>query len=675
MTGAHHIRCVIRRAYESRLSARLLLLTVVLATMLLADVALPLRAEAVIHPASVLDGPANNIIDVDGSSMAPDGSGGIVYRKELEGVVHVFTVQFQNGRWSAPIEVDGEDLYGASQPAIAAGEGGRLLVVWVQPRNVSPQNVTEYELMSASLQPGAGAFGQAIAVDPNVGEPRIGDASAVDPRLAMAPDGTAYVVYRVAADDCGLGDEGNPEEAKCRPGTADKVIYIRVARFNYLTWSSLGVINRSPQLAMRNPTPENAPAIGIALNGNGVVAWQEPDAGGIARIWVRRLFGMVQGNVLQASPSTLEGRPVTSDADAPTVAVGPYGEARIAFRILGGPSSAVQGTQLFLNSILSEIAPHGAQLLGATPVAGAAQGTLGSPSEAIDPKGNFRMSWTGAGAVRELEGNTRTVDPPLAIGSATGQAPTTINPAGGGTTAWVGSPGEPTVVQVREDYAQDAFQTALLAGNVPGPVEGLSLAGDGQGDALLGFTQGPPGRSEVLGSFVQAPPAPFVVSPPNGWVRARDADITWESAFDAVQGVTYTVYVDGKAQLKGLTGLHARLGSNGLGDGVHRVQVLASDASAQQTMSPETILKVDVNPPIVKIKLIDGRSGVRITAVDRASGVDAHATNISFGDGHSLKGHAKASHIYRQAGTYWITTQARDKVGNRSTVHIRVRVQ
>lgn len=282
---------------------------------LLVLLGLPAGAAAIIHPASPLDGPANDILDVDGAAMAADSSGGVVYRKQVEGVTHVFAVPFHNGAWGQPVEVDTEDAYGASQPAIAAGEGGRLLVVWVQPRNVSSKDVVEYALMSASLQPGASAFGQAIMVDPNVGEPDTGDISGVQPKLAMAPDGTAYVVYRVTADDCGIDDQGNSEEAKCRPGSTDKIVYVRAARFNYLTWSSLGTINRSTQLPMRDPSSSNAPAIGIDVNGNGVVAWQEPDVSGVARIWVRRLFGTVKGNVLEASPETVGVQPVTSDAE------------------------------------------------------------------------------------------------------------------------------------------------------------------------------------------------------------------------------------------------------------------------------------------------------------------------------------------------------------------------
>jgi hypothetical protein len=653
---------------------------------LIALLALATPAVAVIHPATVLDGPANDILDVDGVAMAPDGSGGIVYRKQAGGVTHVFAVQFVNGGWGPPVQVDAGNLYNASQPAIAAGSGGRLLIVWVAPRNVSPKGIVEYELVGASLQPGATTFGQAVVIDPNVGEPYTGDVSAVAPTLAMAPNGAAYVVYRVVSDDCGVGDESNPEEPKCRSGTTDKVAQVRVARFSYLRWSSLGAINRAPQIALRNPTASNAPAIGIDLNGNGLVAWQEPGSDGVARIWVRRLFGAVPGNVLQASPEAIGGvggvggqvggvggRPISSDADAPAVAVSPYGEARIAYRIQGAPGSAVSASQIYVNSISSELGLKASQLARATPVPGAAQNGVGLPSAAIDQRGDWRLAWTQGGGTQELGGTDEATGSPVAVGVSAGQAKTTINPAGGGATAWPAAAGGLPMVAVREDYAHGAFQLAQLAGNVPGPVGGLSLGGSGQGDALLGWTQGAVGQSEVVGDFVQAPPAPFNVITPSGWVRGQSASLTWEASPSAVAGVTYAVYVDGKARLKRLTGLAARLSPAGLGDGIHHVQVLATDASGQQTMSSERPLKVDANPPTVTLSLIDRHRGVRVTVRDTASGVKAHATRISFGDGSRSDGRADVVHDYRRAGTYYVTAQVRDKVGNHAIVHLRVK--
>jgi hypothetical protein len=636
---------------------------------------LPVVADGAVHPAVVVDGPSNAILGVAGAAMAADGTGGVVYRKQVAGVTHVYAAQFAAGHWDAPTQVDLDDTYGASQPAIAAGEGGRLLVVWVQARNVNYEGILQYELMGAALEPGANGFSQPIVIDPSVGEPASGDVAAVDPQLAMAPDGVAYVVYRVVTNDChGGGGTFNP--ACPRSGT-DMLVSVRVARYDYLLWSSLGAVNRAPQIAMRNPTSANAPAIGIddLADNQGLVAWQEPDSSGVARIWVRRLFGTVQGNVLQASPETLGGKAVTSDAETPSVAVSPEGEARIAFRIHGEPGSAVTNTQLFVNQLPSTVDFHGGQLSGATPIPAAAGGVEQS-SAAIDIRGDYRLAWTQNGVAQALAGSDEALGSVQSLGGAEGQTLTTINPAGGGITAWPAraAQGQPAV-DVREENAQGQSQLAHLAGNIPGVVSGLSLGGDGEGDALIAWMQGPAGDSEVVGAFDQAPPAPFQVTTPIGWVGARGAQISWTTAPDAVTGVTYSIYIDGQPQVQGLTRLAQHLNTVGLGDGVHNVQVIATDAAGQRTASIPGKLKIDVNPPVVTLAFIDRRRGVRVNVRDDASGVDAGATRISFGDGRRSRGHKAVGHVYKHAGTYLITAHVRDDVGNEATVHLRVRVQ
>ncbi len=515
-------------------------------------------------------------------------------------------------------------------------------------------------------------------IDPNVGEPYTGDAGTVDPVLSMSSDGIAYVVYRVVLFACNyLHDPVGAVQWGSCPPSSDQLMEVRAARYDYLFWSSVGTIDRARQVPLRAPTAENVPAIGVDdLQGNGVVAWQEPESsGGPARIWVRRLFGTVRGNVLQASPATLGGRSVTSDAGSPVLSVSPTGEARVAYRIEGQPGSAVATTGLYMNQLPSVVDFHGGQLGGATRIADIGQGPLGAPSADIDPKGDFLMAWTDGAALDELSGGERSIGSPQQIGASAGRAFVTVNPAGGGTTAWTDPASSSPTVDVREEYGQGAYQSAHLAGNAAGPAAGLSLAGDGRGDALLGWTQGPPGRSEVVGGFVQSPPAPFQVTTPIGWVRPSQAVISWQESPDAVAGVSYSIYLDGRRRLAGLGGLRAVLRWAGLGDGVHHVQVLASDGAGQQTMSAASELKVDADPPAVRFGLVDRGRGVRIAISDAASGVDASATRVSFGDGRSARGGKSVRHEYRHAGSFSVRVSVRDRVGNSAVVILHVRVR
>ena len=345
-------------------------------------------ARAALAPATLIDGPSPTILDVDGSAMAPDGSGGILYRKLVGGQPHLFVSRFQGGAWQSPVQVDAGQPFAATFPAIAAGDGGRLLVVWAEPWAVFGQErETQYELMSAELDPGSQQFGPAEQIDPK----GIGDGTAAYPSLTMAPSGAAYVVYRAVTNSL----VNSPTIRPLRAG--DELISVRVARYNGegLPWTSLGSINNHPELSMRHPSATNAPVVGVSQAGNAVVVWQEPNAGGTAQIFVRRIFGSRLGNALQVSPESAKGRPITAEADAPALAVSKYGEARIAYRLAGGAGSPYGSAQIFLDGLPSEVDTKGAKLLGAAAVAAAL--SLGPPSIAIDENGDYRLAYKAGG--------------------------------------------------------------------------------------------------------------------------------------------------------------------------------------------------------------------------------------------------------------------------------------
>lgn len=629
---------------------------------------------AQLAPASVIDGPSPTILDVDGAAMAPDGSGAILYRKLVEGQAHLFVARLRGGTWQAPVQVDHGQRFGAGSPALAAGNGGRVLVVWAEPWAVIAQ-VTHYQLMSAEIDPGASEFGAAAQVDPK----DIGDGSAAYPSLAMAPNGQAYVAYRAVTDNL----LNNQRVVPARPG--DELIDVRVARCNGqgLAWTSLGNINDHPQVTMRHPTAENAPAIGVSLAGNAVVTWQEPDAAGVARILARRIFGNRVGTaVLDVSASSANGQPIDAEADAPAIAVGTFGEAKIAYRLAGGAGSPYGGARILLNTLPAETDPKGAKLQGVQALAGGP--TLGPPSVAVDSKGNFRTTYDASGTAQLMSGNDfEPLGSPLSlggVGSPRQPANTTstrvlssINPAGGGVSAWpAGDAGGLPAVSAREDFADGAWQSARLAAPVSGPVGPPALGGSGNGDAAIAFVQGPAEAQQVMGAIAKAPPGEFEATTPVGWVRGSRATVSWEAPSEAFGGTSYEVLVDGQVRSRHLTGLALRLDPRALGDGVHEVQVLASDGLGQQTMTPEAALKVDANPPEVTLRRRGRRVAIRV--VDRGSGAVARDTTMAFGDGTSARHKLKTRHTYAAGGTYTIVVHSRDRVGNNLNVNLRVKV-
>ncbi|HEY4780057.1 MAG TPA: hypothetical protein VIH47_10750, partial [Solirubrobacterales bacterium] len=301
---------------------------------LLALAAVP--AQGLITPPVTVDGPSSSILDFGGVAMASDGTGGLVYVKAVEGVPHIFASRYLGDSWSVPIRVDWDQPYAATQPQIAAGPRGELLAVWVT-QVATVHGKVQDGLYSARIGAGGSSFGPSLLVDPNVGE-GIG----VDPSLAAASPGKAIVAYRAITFD--FNQNVFSTAVQLRPG--DVMADIRVARLNGDRWSRLGAINRNPEASMRPPSATNGPQIGTGAEGGAVVAWQEPDQTGTARIWMRRIFGTTPGPVLQASPSSWEGKPVTADADALSLSVTPYVQARVAFRIAAGGSSVLAGRLL-----------------------------------------------------------------------------------------------------------------------------------------------------------------------------------------------------------------------------------------------------------------------------------------------------------------------------------------
>jgi len=146
----------------------------------------PAGAEAIVFDLQAIDGPSADVVDVGDAAMSEDGSGGVVYLREVEGRSHVFAEQFVDGAWRPARRVDVGQAFDSSWARIGAGDGGRLLVTWVREYGVESDR-----MYSATLDPGASAFQLPVPVDLNVGE-----ATATYPDLAMSRGGQAYLAYR-----------------------------------------------------------------------------------------------------------------------------------------------------------------------------------------------------------------------------------------------------------------------------------------------------------------------------------------------------------------------------------------------------------------------------------------------------------------------------------------------
>ncbi len=639
--------------------------------LLCVDVA---SAGAVILPPSTVDGPSTEIVALGGVAMAPDGTGGLAYVKTVEGVPHVFASRYAGGQWEPPVRVDREGPYPASQPAIAAGPGGRLMVVWVTETATLPSGEIRDGLYSAALGPGAAEFGPQLLVDPNVG-----NGSGVDPSLAGTVPGKAIVAYRAITKTFGLIAE-NTNAAQLRPG--DVLADIRVARLEGDRWSRLGAINRNPSVSMRPPTESNGPKVAIGASGRAVVAWQEPDQSGAARAWMRRIDGTTIGPVLAASPETWEGAPVLGDVTALAVAVTAQDRARVAARVEGSGSSATGGGRIFITSLASSSSPNGGKPAGPNQVeAGSSSSPVGPPgvsaADGEGVEGSMLLAYSAGTTVRVAGVNTQgNLSAPASVAGAPadpeGPMVAAIDAEGGGAIAYEtdneGTPG----VTVRQESADGEIQSGSIYGPLGGPVAQLAGQGVESGDALIAFAQGEGGRLAIEGDRVAASPGRFSVLVPKGWVRPGRAKIRWSVPPTGVGGLTYSLLIDGSAVRSGVTQPRVTPRRSMLASGTNRVMVVATDRLGGDVISKPVKLRVDSQPPRLQAKVQKQRGVLFLSLKDAQSGLKTGATRISFGDGTHARGGAHFQHRYEHPGRYLVRVRASDRVHNRLVQQFRV---
>ena len=630
----------------------------------------PGAARAVVSDVHPVDGPSAEVLGTGDAAMSEDGTGGLVYLKEADGHDHVFVSQFAGGAWRPPQRVDVGQKFDSSWARIGAGDGGRLLVTWVQEFGVESDR-----MFSATLDPGATSFQAPVPVDLNVGE-----ATSTYPDLAMNRGGQAYLVYRVVTDV-------SPSNPQGYVG-ADT----RLARYGARLWSVLGTpIDRNIVTPVRLPSAENAPEVGIDIQGQGVVAWQEPDDEFVDRVWVRRLFGTSVGIPIQASPSSWEGAPLRGPADAFSLDVAGFGQTAVAFRQQPGQASKLTAPRAMVNEMPDVFSESAQKFAGPQLVDGGVRGALGPPSVGVDPRGLY-LSGFSEGPVALLAGGDEAA--PIGVTRIDdGQSSVAGNPlvdlaeSGAGVAAWVEQRGATGLVSVQERRADGVDESTALSAPAGGEVSGLVMGGSGLGDAIVAWTQGSENNPQLAAAVLDAPPDPFLALLPNGWQRKRKVRVAWDRSPNAIGGVRYSVSVDDEPVREGLRTLSALLKPDDLENGRHRIQIFASDDLGQETGSRPGTLLVDRRPPRVKLRrkgrrvtvvVGDGtkktastlrKSSVRIGFGERG-GAGASASAVPKGKGKGKGGKAptvRASHTYKGSGRFRIRVSARDRAGNRTS--------
>jgi hypothetical protein len=636
-------------------------------------------AQATLLPPIVLDGPNSDVRELGGVAMADDGTGGAVYvrRDPADGRVHVYAARFDGRTWSAPQRVD-VDQPGLSQPfdsswaRIGAARDGRLVVTWFHPRARDPETDARFDaVMSAVLPRGETRFLPPTVIDFNARDGRHG----AFPSLAMNATGQALLSYRVVTTPAGQGS-GVPE-GYVRAET-------RVARFNGSRWSVLGErADRNDGTFVRTPTAANSPKVVIDPQGNGLIAFQEPDdERQVDRVWARRIFGGQRFGVpLLASPAVYKGQPLNGHADEIALATGPFGRAAVAWRQDPGPRSPLAGPRVFVNSLPEVVAEGAADFTGARPADGAGDGAPPAPrgvSVAVGRREGFALGFAGgtspflalgddAGGLRvtSIASSTVPSDPLVALA---GEERTVV--------AWrSGADGGQVLIQQRHG---DRLLAGGGLGAGGGQLHHFDLAGSGHGDGIVGLHQGPIQAGRIAVRVVDAPPEPFALQLPTGWIRSKRPVVRWERAADALGGVRYRVTARGRT----VGETHAarlRLGRQALRDGVHTVRAVAIDSSGQATETAAERLRIDRRPPRARVRRLP-KGRVRLVVRDgrrgRTSGPARRGGRIRWGDGRVTPGGGKRiHHKYKRPGRYRIVATLRDRAGNKITRRLRVRVR
>lgn len=603
-------------------------------------------------PPTVVDGPNAGIVELSGMSVARDGTGGLVYLKDVGGVQHVFVSQLAT-RFQSPQQVDAGLPGPSSQPVIAAGNGGLLLVAFI---NTGVLYVVD---QSAT---GAG-FGRPIPLA----------TGSANPAIAITNLGKAYLAFTTA--------DGGGDDVRC-------------AYYYQGSWGvEPGAFNAMP--ADDAGTGSGRPAVTAAGDGVGILVWGESGHIFSRRVWGIPPTGTGPSTVYEeADVPSLNGWNELSAADPVISSGGNSSYAAVAFQEEFSNGSQQQSRVLMRRlrgSLYEGVNP--ADGLSTPDVEGAHQpgvesgeygdGFVTSARDSSHELIEMRLASNEApGAVARLD-SLPNASSPYAAPTASGYYSALI---GWQESALTGDP----EIRARFFDGTSFGPEEVLSSPILGPTDaadGLFTAGDIAGDVAVAWVQGPPGSRAIVAAQLYQEPGSFHALQRSRYVRSTGPLLSW-SPSRASWGVRYMVSVDG-VPVGQTRGTSLRLPTaqypTRLTQGPHSWQVTAvNPAGIARSDAPASVF-VDTIPPAVGVRLT-GKRKVRsklqltIRATDAvgvppadASGIDE--VQVKWGDGGSNRVRGdKIRHVYAAARRYRITVTVTDRAGNKTTVVLKIKI-
>ncbi|MBV8220905.1 MAG: PKD domain-containing protein [Solirubrobacterales bacterium] len=616
---------------------------VVLAVGAFLALASPALAQPSPAPPAVIDGPSAAISSLGGLSVARDGTGGLVYLKTLAGLPRVFVSRLVGGQFQAPQQVDASLLAGSSQPVIAAGNNGVLLVAFI---NGGVLYVVDAAGPSSPLAPPHGLA-----------------SGASNPSLQMSNFGKAYLAFTVVD---GTGHD------------------VRAAYYYSGSWAlETAPLNATP--ADDAGTGAGVPQVATAGDGVAIVTWGEA-----GHVFSRRVWGTAPSVVdEQADVPSVSGCGEVSAGEPQVSAGGDSSYADVAFQELVSCGGLDQ-TRVLMNRL------QGSQYDGVAIADGlTSPGTAsaGDPDVAMTEYGQGFVTSAGQSSndVVAMElGNNGAPGGVLQINSLPASAPSYPAPGIAGIfsdlIAWQQTPGTAGPAEIRLRYEPRASTLGpelVLSNPSSGPTDasrGLAATGDGGGDAAVAWVQGTGASSEIVVDQLYQPPGAASVSTTVVYSRTVQPVLSWTPATGRWGPLTYTVTLD-RTQL-GQTATSSLRSPVALGNGLHTWYVTTSNPAGLTAGSTVAKVFLDTVPPVLKLaesgpKRAGSQEIVRLTYHDPAPASGVAKLTIRWGDGTVTKvkpGIHRVAHVYRRAGRYKITVTAGDRAGNQKTVVSRVKI-
>jgi len=626
-----------------------------LAALLLLTALASAPARAGLFVGDPVVGPTPALHQLQGIDLAPDGTGAFVYTMDDGGVPHVFVNRLVNGVWSSPERLDADLGSEATQAAVAAGDGGRVLVVFVNGGNV---------YASTHADAGSGWTRQTLW----------SGTGASDPAVDLSVNGKAYATFTA-------------------PGAGGHDVRGAYAR-DAGPWAVVG-----PPLDANAGDDAGAgtarPRVAASADGVGIVVWGEA-----GHVFARRLQGTRPSVVAVDALAglTLEGVQAAS-ADLPVVSTQDddsfTGVAlRAAFDLGGG--------NVRMRPVFRRL--RGSRFETAYAIDGA---PLGSGQDSSAP----HIATVGTGQGLAVAGNLATnatsalqlmfdiePSPPLlpidslVANTAPGYAVPAAATARKMLIAWQVTPagGAPEIHARYRDGSDFQSEQVISRGDL-GPTDaadGLLAAGDDAGDVAVAYVQAVPGQGSAIAvATVDQPPGRFAVKRILGFVATAQPTLSWTTSRET-WGRYFRVLIDGVEA--GVTGRRSFRPAAPLAQGAHTWQVIALDHRGQQYAAPPSSFKVDSIAPFVDARLTGARKAqatLRLTvrAIDTPTGTaqqtpgvltsGVRQITVSWGDRTPLELiHRGARHAYARPGRYVLLVRVVDRAGNRSTFRLRLKI-